>query len=359
MERIYNFSAGPSVLPLSVIERAQKELPSYKGIGMSVLEMSHRSSYFEDILHEVEHLLRQLMNIPSNYKVLFVQGGASLQFSMVPMNLLQQFQHAYYVHTGSWSQKAIEEARKYGEITTLASSQDKGFTYIPSIDQTSISHADYIHITTNNTIEGTRYPFIPETGEVPLVADMSSNILSEVYDVSKFGLIYAGAQKNIGPAGVTVVIVREDLLGHYSKQYPTMLNYETYAKSSSMYNTPPTFSIYMTKLVLEWLQELGGVAAMEDINRKKASILYSFLEESKLFESNVEISSRSFMNIPFSTHSDELNKEFLRAAQSAGLHTLEGHRSIGGMRASLYNAMPIEGVIALVDLMKQFETANS
>jgi phosphoserine aminotransferase len=358
MERIYNFSAGPSVLPLSVLEKAQSEFLSYQGTGMSVLEMSHRSSFFEEILNGVESLLRQLMNIPSNYKVLFIQGGASLQFSMVPLNLLNQYMHAYYVHTGSWSEKAIEEAKKLGDVTLLASSQERHFTYIPSIDQTLSKPADYVHITTNNTIEGTRFSSIPETGVVPLVADMSSNILSEVYDVSKFGLIYAGAQKNLGPAGLTVVIVREDLLGNYPKQLPTMLNYETYAKSGSMYNTPPTFSIYMTKLVLEWIQELGGVEVMEHRNREKASILYNFLEESALFHSHVETSSRSLMNIPFTTENVEVNQEFIKAAEAEGLHSLKGHRSIGGMRASLYNAMPVEGVLALVDFMKRFEAGR-
>jgi phosphoserine aminotransferase len=358
MERIFNFSAGPSVLPMPVLEKAQQELLSYEGKGMSILEMSHRSSYFEDIIVKAEHLLRQLMNIPSNYKVLFIQGGASLQFSMVPMNLLQQYQHAYYVHTGSWSDKAIKEAKKFGEITIAASSQDKNFTYIPTVDISSKSHADYIHITTNNTIEGTTFPSLPETGEIPLVADMSSNILSEVYDVSKFGLIYAGAQKNIGPAGLTVVIVREDLLGSFHKHYPTMLNYQTYADSNSLYNTPPTFSIYMTKLVLEWLQGMGGIASIEQINQEKASVLYNYLDQSELFESKVEVESRSLMNIPFTTNSETLNHKFLKEAYDAGLHSLEGHRSIGGMRASLYNAMPTEGVHALVEFMKTFEIGN-
>jgi phosphoserine aminotransferase len=356
MDRIYNFSAGPSVLPLPVLEKVQKDLLSYKGLGMSIMEMSHRSSYFEDIIQQAEGLLRQLMNIPSDYKVLFIQGGASMQFSMVPMNLLHHFQHAYYVNTGSWSEKAIKEAGKFGEVTILASSKEQNFTRIPSIETSTIgSPADYVHITTNNTIEGTRYSTIPDTGPIPLVADMSSNILSEEYDVSKFGLIYAGAQKNIGPAGLTVVIVREDLLGHFHKHYPTMLNYETYANSNSLYNTPPTFSIYVTLLVLEWLQELGGVKAMEQINLEKASILYNFLNESAMFDSMVEVSSRSLMNIPFTTSSNELNQQFLKEAETAGLHTLEGHRSTGGMRASIYNAMPLEGVKALVKCMKKFE----
>ncbi len=356
MNRIYNFSAGPSVLPLPVLEKAQRELLSCGGLGMSVMEMSHRSDYFQDIMNETIEKLRQLMNIPSSYKVLFIQGGASLQFSMVPMNLLNNHQHAYYIHTGSWSERAIQEARKFGKITLIASSEDQHFTYVPSTELTSFTaDIDYVHITTNNTIEGTRFRSIPDIGSLPLVGDMSSNILSEVYDVSKFGLIYAGAQKNIGPAGLTVVIVHEDLLGNYSNHYPTMLNYQTYATSNSMYNTPPTFSIYMTKLVLEWLQELGGVGVMEQINREKASILYNYLDESTLFKSKVVVSDRSLMNIPFTTDSAELNHNFLKEAEAIGLHSLEGHRSTGGMRASLYNAMPIDGVKALVEYMKKFE----
>ncbi|MBM7662109.1 phosphoserine aminotransferase [Bacillus mesophilus] len=356
MGQIYNFSAGPSVLPKPVLEKVQEELLSYQGLGMSVMEMSHRSQYFEEIIKQAENLLRQLMNIPQNYKVLFIQGGASLQFSMVPMNLLHQYHHAYYVDSGSWSEKAIKEAKKHGEITILASSKEENYTKIPPINLLDIkSNADYLHITTNNTIEGTRFSTLPETGNIPLVADMSSNILSEVYDVSKFGLIYAGAQKNIGPAGLTVVIVREDLLGAFQKENPTMLNYETYSSSGSLYNTPPTFPIYVTKLVLEWLQALGGVTEMEKINRAKANLLYAFIEESSLFVSRVEVSSRSLMNIPFTTSSDQLNSEFLQFAASKGLITLEGHRSTGGMRASIYNAMPIEGVEKLVDCMKEFE----
>jgi len=359
MEQIYNFSAGPSVLPKPVLEKVQKELLSYQGLGISVMEMSHRSGHFEEIIQQAEHLLRKLMNIPDNYKVLFIQGGASLQFSMIPMNLMQQSQHAYYVNTGSWSEKAIKEAEKQGEVNILASSKDENFTEIPSINTSDIDpDAAYVHITTNNTIEGTRFTDIPDTGEVPLVADMSSNILSEAYDVSKFGLIYAGAQKNIGPAGLTVVIVREDLLGTHQKELPSMLNYETYANSRSLFNTPPTFPIYVTQLVLEWIQELGGVEAMEKINREKASLLYNFIDESLMFKNHVQEESRSLMNIPFTTESEELNKKFLEEAHSKGLVTLKGHRSTGGMRASIYNAMPIEGVQALVDFMKEFEVEN-
>ncbi len=357
MKRIYNFSAGPSTLPLPVLEKVQAELLSYQGLGMSVMEMSHRSSYFENILNETEHNLRQLMSIPSNYKVLFVQGGASLQFSMVPMNLLNNHRQASYIHTGSWSEKAIQEASKFGEISILASSKDQNYTYIPKTEFASFptDQLDYVHITTNNTIEGTRFSQIPDTGSIPLVADMSSNILSEVYDVSKFGLIYAGAQKNLGPAGLTIVIVREDLVGKYSDEFPTMLNYQTYSKSNSMYNTPPTLSIYITKLVLDWLQEQGGIGAMEQMNKEKASILYNFLDESTLFKSKIQKSDRSLMNIPFTTDSSDLNYKFLQESEGQGLHSLEGHRSTGGMRASLYNAMPIDGVKSLVELMKKFE----
>ncbi|WP_246943251.1 3-phosphoserine/phosphohydroxythreonine transaminase [Bacillus pinisoli] len=356
MQETYNFSAGPSVLPKPVLEKVQKELLSYQGQGMSVMEMSHRSSYFEEIIQQAEALFRQLMHIPDNYKVLFIQGGASLQFSMVPMNLLHTFRHAYYVNTGSWSEKAIHEAKKIGEVTILASSKEQQFTKIPTLESHTLkNNVDYLHITTNNTIEGTRYSTIPDTGEIPLVADMSSNILSEVYDVTKFGLIYAGAQKNIGPAGLTVVIVREDLLGYYQKDNPTMLNYETYSNSHSLYNTPPTFPIYVTRLVLEWLKDLGGVKVMEEINREKASLLYDFIDESALFVNRVEKESRSLMNIPFTTSSEELNKKFLEKAGSRGLVTLEGHRSTGGMRASIYNAMPLEGVQKLVECMKEFE----
>jgi phosphoserine aminotransferase len=359
MGQIYNFSAGPSVLPKQVLEKVQEDLLSYQGLGISVMEMSHRSQHFEEIIQQAEDLLRQLMNIPTNYKVLFIQGGASLQFSMVPMNLLHQYHHAYYVNTGSWSEKAIKDAKKHGEVTILASSKEDNYTKIPAINLHDIqTNADYVHITTNNTIEGTRFHTIPETGSVPLVADMSSNILSEVYDVSKFGLIYAGAQKNIGPAGLTVVIVREDLLGGYQKENPTMLNYETYSESGSLYNTPPTFPIYVMKLVLEWLRDLGGITEMERINREKAALLYSFINDSSMFENRVEISSRSLMNIPFTTSSDQLNKQFLQVAASKGLLTLEGHRSTGGMRASIYNAMPIEGVKKLVECMKEFEIEN-
>ncbi|WP_338751728.1 3-phosphoserine/phosphohydroxythreonine transaminase [Bacillus sp. FJAT-52991] len=359
MERVYNFSAGPSMLPLPVLEKAQKELVNYAGSGMSVMELSHRSGLFTDIITKAEQLLRELMNIPENYKVLFIQGGASQQFAMIPMNLLRNSGKADYVNTGSWSKKAIKEAKKYGEVRVIASSEDENFSYIPAIDASMIDpEADYVHITTNNTIEGTAFSEIPDTGNVPLVADMSSNILSEEIDVSKFGLIYAGAQKNIGPAGLTVVIIRDDLIGFVKEEVPTMLDYKTHSESGSLYNTPPTYGIYMAKLVFEWLTELGGLKVMEQINREKAEILYSFLEESDMFDSPVKKDSRSIMNIPFVSPSAELDAAFVKEAKTAGLETLKGHRSVGGMRASIYNAMPVEGVQALVDFMKKFENKH-
>lgn len=356
MGRVCNFSAGPAQLPVSVLERAQEELLSYQEKGMSVMEMSHRSSDFKKIIERTEELIRELMGIPETYRVLFIQGGASLQFSMVPLNLLKDGGHAYYVNTGSWSKKALSEAKKTGEAKILASSDDQNFTYIPVLDLQQINEqTDYVHITTNNTIEGTRFTKFPNTGHVPLVADASSNILSEQWDVSKFGLIYAGAQKNLGISGLTIVIIREDLIGHAKADVPTMLNYETYAKNNSLYNTPPTFAIYITMLLMEWLKEQGGVAAIEERNKEKANLLYKAIEDSKLFYSNVKREDRSLMNIPFMTDSDELNKLFVNEAEQEGLHQLKGHRSVGGMRASIYNAMPIEGVKALVDFMNEFE----
>ncbi|NWN96290.1 MAG: 3-phosphoserine/phosphohydroxythreonine transaminase [Bacillus sp. (in: Bacteria)] len=356
MGRVYNFSAGPAQLPVSVLERAQEELLSYQEKGMSVMEMSHRSSDFKKIIERTEELIRELMEIPETYRVLFIQGGASLQFSMVPLNLLKDGGHAYYVNTGSWSKKALSEAKKIGEAKILASSDDQNFTYIPELDLQQINEqTDYVHITTNNTIEGTRFTKFPNTGHVPLVADASSNILSEQWDVSKFGLIYAGAQKNLGISGLTIVIIREDLIGHAKAGIPTMLNYETYTKNNSLYNTPPTFAIYITMLLMEWLKEQGGVAAIEERNKEKANLLYKAIEDSKLFYSNVKREDRSLMNIPFMTDSDELNKLFVKEAEQEGLHQLKGHRSVGGMRASIYNAMPIEGVKALVDFMNEFE----
>lgn len=361
MARVYNFSAGPSMLPLPVLKKAQEELTDYQGAGMSVMELSHRSGLFTSIIEEAEQYLRKLMDIPNNYKVLFIQGGASQQFAMVPMNLLVNHKKADYVNTGSWSKKAIQEAKRFGDIRVIASSEDKGFSYIPKVTKDMIDKdADYVHITTNNTIEGTVFNELPDTGDVPLVADMSSNILSEQIDVSKFGIIYAGAQKNIGPAGLTVVIIREDLIGKAPETCPTMLNYQTQSESSSLYNTPPTFSIYVAKLVFEWLDSLGGLKAMQEINRAKADKLYHYIEESDLFVSPVAKQDRSLMNIPFVTKNQdkELEAKFIKEAQKLGLETLKGHRSVGGMRASLYNAMPVEGVDALINFMQDFEKEN-
>ncbi|MBC1650580.1 3-phosphoserine/phosphohydroxythreonine transaminase [Listeria booriae] len=351
MERAYNFSAGPAILPVPVLEKVQKELLSYKGSGMSVMELSHRSDLFEEILGEAESLLRELMNIPENYKILFLQGGASLQFTMVPMNLMGG-KKAYFVNTGSWSEKAMEEAAKIGDIEVLASSKDKNFSYIPEIPRVP-SDAAYLHITTNNTIEGTAIFTPPETGDVPLVADMSSNILSSVYDVSKFGLIYAGAQKNIGPAGLTIVIVREDLIGNVAG-LPSMLDYAVQAKNGSMYNTPATFAIYVSKLVFEWIKTQGGVAGIEALNRKKAGLLYDYLDASSMFSSPVNKADRSLTNVPFVTGSPDLDKLFIQEAEQLHFENLKGHRLVGGMRASIYNAFPYEGVQALTALMDQF-----
>ncbi|WP_088071017.1 3-phosphoserine/phosphohydroxythreonine transaminase [Gottfriedia luciferensis] len=354
MERVFNFSAGPSVLPIPVLEKVQKELVSYGKSGMSVMEMSHRSVEFEEIIKNCENLFRELLEIPSNYKVLFLQGGASTQFSMVPLNLLNKNKKAAFINTGTWSKKAISEAKKYGEIDIIASSEDKNYSYIPNLEDLNIlEQYDYLHITTNNTIEGTKYTTYPKTNS-PLVADFSSNILSEPIDVSKFGLIYAGAQKNIGPAGLTIVIIRDDLIGNADLLCPTMLNYKTHVESSSLYNTPPTFSIYVAKLVLEWIKE-QGINSIYQKNLLKAQLLYDFIDQSDLFSSPVEIESRSLMNIPFTSPSDAINKQFLAEANSVGLVNLEGHRSVGGMRASIYNAMPIEGVEQLVQFMSRFE----
>jgi phosphoserine aminotransferase len=357
MDRVYNFSAGPSMLPEQVLKKAAQEMLNYQGSGMSVMEMSHRSKTYSAIMEKAEALLRKLMHIPDNYTVLFLQGGASQQFAMIPMNLMSKNKKADYIHTGNWSKKAMAEAKLYGTINIAASSEDKNFSYIPDKYALS-SDADYVHITSNNTIEGTAFKRFPDTGSIPLVADMSSHILSEEIDVTKFGLIYAGAQKNIGPAGVTVIIIRNDLIGKHEENIPIILRYETHAKNRSMYNTPPCYSIYIAGLVFEWLDELGGVKAMEAINREKAKILYDFLDESKLFSSPVNPTDRSLMNIPFVTPSDELNDKFVKEAAKAGLSTLKGHRSVGGMRASIYNAMPIEGVKKLVAFMKDFELNN-
>ncbi|MBQ7900428.1 MAG: 3-phosphoserine/phosphohydroxythreonine transaminase [Clostridia bacterium] len=360
MKRVYNFSAGPSVLPLPVLEKAQSELVCYGDAGMSVMEMSHRSSAYQAIIDECEALLRELLNIGDNYKVLFLQGGASSQFAMVPLNLFGKSMKADYLLTGLWSKKAAKEAKRYGEVNIVASSEDKVFNYIPKFEKGDFTpDADYVHITHNNTIYGTRYANIPDTGDVPLVADMSSSILSQEIDVNQFGVIYAGAQKNMGPAGLTVVIIREDLIGKAMEICPTMFNYQTHADNGSMFNTPPTYAIYICKLVCEWVKENGGVAAMQKVNEKKAAILYDYLDSSAMFSATVSAKEdRSLMNVPFVATSEELNAKFIKEATAAGFVNLKGHRTVGGMRASIYNAMPVEGVEALVEFMKKFEAEN-
>ena len=355
--RVYNFSAGPSMLPLEVLDEAQKELFNFNGTGMSITEMSHRSKPFMAVNDEANALLRELMNIPDDYAVLFVQGGASQQFAAVPLNLMKSGK-ADYIVTGNFAGKAQEEGMKYGEAKIVASSKDKNFTYIPDVDKIEFSNdADYVHLTSNNTIFGTRYTKFPTT-TAPLVADMSSNILSEEIDVSKFGLIYAGAQKNIAPAGVTIVIVKKDLLGNERKDCPTMLSYAIQAKNDSLYNTPPCFSIYTSMLVFRWLKKLGGVKEIQKINEYKANLLYDFIDNSSLYTNSVNVKDRSLMNVPFVTTSPELDAKFVKEASENGLVSIKGHRLVGGMRASIYNAMPVEGVKALIEFMKKFELEN-
>lgn len=357
--RVYNFSAGPSMLPVEVLEKVQKDLLNYEGSGQSVMEMSHRSKEYQKIIDDAEADLRELMHIPDNYKVLFVQGGGTLQFAMVPLNLLRNSKKADYVLTGTWAKKAYKEACKYGDIRVIASSEDDKFTWVPKITKEDVREdADYAYITTNNTIYGTKYNYIPETGNVPLVADMSSNILSEEIDVSRFGMIWAGAQKNVGPAGVTIVIVREDLIGFAGAEVPTYLDYKIHSDNGSMYNTPPCFSIYVAGEVFKYLKSIGGIAEMERRNREKAQMLYDFIDSSRLFSCPVAKEDRSLMNVVFVTGDAELDKKFIALAKENGMINLSGHRSIGGMRASIYNAMPKEGVAALVDFMRKFEEEN-
>ncbi|NLE25305.1 MAG: 3-phosphoserine/phosphohydroxythreonine transaminase [Clostridiaceae bacterium] len=361
MARVFNFSAGPGTLPEEVLKQAATELLDYKGSGMSVMEMSHRSSWYDAIHKKAESDLREIMNIPDNYKVLFLQGGAHLQFSMIPLNLKNNGK-ADYLITGTWAKKAYQEGKKYISANAVASSEDKQYTYVPKYDKSSLtSDADYLHITTNNTVYGARIrdKDIVCLDNVPLVADMSSNILSEVYDVSKFGLIYAGAQKNMGPAGVTVVIIRDDLVREVDPQIPTMLQYKIHADSGSLYNTPPCYSIYICGLVYEWIKKNGGVAAIQKLNEEKAQLLYDCIDNSKLFKGTVEKYDRSIMNVNFVTGSEDLDKKFIKEAGERGIANIKGYRTVGGMRASIYNAMPIEGVKALVEFMKEFEAKNS
>ena len=359
MERVYNFSAGPSMLPMPVLEKAQKELITYGNSGMSVMEMSHRSPDYEAIIADAEAALRKLMNIPDNYKVLFLQGGASTQFAAVPLNLLPVNGRADYVVSGQFSKKAYDEAKKYGDVAVAASSAASNFNFIPEITKADIRpDADYVHICFNNTIYGTKFHYIPDTGDIPLVADMSSCIISEPVDVSKFGVIYAGAQKNMAPAGLTIVIVREDLIGKARPETPTMLDYKPMAENGSMYNTPPCWCIYMAKLVYEWILSIGGLEEMKRMNERKASLLYDYLDSQDYYIAPVVAKCRSMMNVTFITGDAELDKKFAKEASAAGLKNLKGHRSVGGMRASIYNAMPYEGVEKLVAFMKKFAEEN-
>lgn len=363
VERVYNFSAGPSMLPEEVLKKAQAEMMCYGESGMSVMEMSHRSKEFEEILHGAEDALRKLMNIPANYKILFLQGGASTQFAAVPLNLLSEHKCADYIVSGQFSKKAATEAKKYGDILIAASSggASPAFSTIPETKRADFRpDADYVHICYNNTIYGTKFHYIPDTGNIPLVADMSSCICSEPIDVSKFGLIYAGAQKNIAPAGVTIVIVRNDLIGNAREDTPAMLDYSLAAENDSMYNTPPCWCIYMAKLVFEWILSVGGLEEMKRRNERKASLLYDYLDGlgQSYYTSPVDKKCRSMMNVVFLTGDGELDKKFAKEAAAAGLKNLAGHRSVGGMRASIYNAMPYEGVEKLVAFMKQFAIDN-
>ncbi|MBQ8533351.1 MAG: 3-phosphoserine/phosphohydroxythreonine transaminase [Clostridia bacterium] len=360
MMRVYNFSAGPSMLPEEVLKRAADEMLEYGNSGQSVMEMSHRSKEYQAIFDATEAKLRQVMNIPDNYKVLFLQGGASTQFAMIPLNLMNKNNKADYIITGQWAKKSYKEGAKYGNARAVASSEDKTFSYIPKVSADAFDKdADYVHICMNNTIYGTKYNYIPDTGDVPLIADISSMILSEPIDVTKFGMLYAGAQKNMAPAGVTVVIVREDLLGNAMDITPTMLNYVTHADNGSMFNTPPCYCIYVCGLVLDWIIAQGGLEKMKEINEKKAKLLYDFLDNSKLFKGTVVPEDRSLMNVPFITGDADLDAKFVAESKAAGFVNLKGHRSVGGMRASIYNAMPIEGVQKLVDFMKKFEEENA
>mgnify|MGYP000931262153 FL=1 len=359
-ERAFNFSAGPSMLPIDVIKKVASELDNYEGCGESVMEMSHRSAEFKKILADAEQNLRDIMKIPDNYKVLFMQGGATLQFSAIPLNLGVGSKKADYIITGSWSKKALKEASKYLDAKAVASSEESVFSYIPKVAKNDFrSDADYVHITYNNTIYGTHYVDEPDTGDIPLVADMSSCILSEAVDVSKFALIYAGAQKNIGPAGTTIVIIREDFLGKAAADVPTYLDYKIHADNDSAYNTPPCFAIYVAGEVFKHIKKLGGVSEVERINKEKAAKLYDYIDNSKLYKCPTVKEDRSLMNVVFVTGDEALDKEFVAEAKKQNLHNLGGHRSIGGMRASIYNAMPEEGIDKLIAFMKEFEKAHA
>ncbi len=359
MGRVYNFSAGPAVLPEEVLKEAAEEMLDYKGTGMSVMEMSHRSKAFQTIIEPAEQDLRDLLHIPDNYKVLFLQGGASLQFAMIPMNLMKH-KKANYIITGQWAKKAYQEAKKYGEAKAIASSEDKTYSYIPDCSDLPIDEdADYVYICENNTIYGTKFKTLPNTKGKTLVADVSSCFLSEPMDVTKYGVIYGGVQKNIGPAGVAIAIIREDLITEeVLPGTPTMLKYKIHADNDSLYNTPPCYGIYICGKVFQWLKNMGGLEVMKERNEKKAKLLYDFLDESELFRGTVEKKDRSLMNVPFVTGNEELDAKFVKEAKEAGLENLKGHRTVGGMRASIYNAMPLEGVEKLVEFMREFEKRN-
>jgi phosphoserine aminotransferase len=360
MSRVYNFSAGPAALPVEVLEQAQAEMLDWNGCGMSVMEMSHRGKEFMSIAEKAEADLRTLMTIPDNYKVLFMQGGASSQFAMVPINLLNGRDSADYLLTGQWSKKAISEAERYCNVNVVADTSASKFTTLPDADSLSFdSSAAYVHYTPNETIVGVEFPYVPETGDIPLVADMSSNILSREIDVSKFGVIYAGAQKNIGPAGLTIVIVRDDLIGHANPAMPIMFDYKTCADNDSMYNTPPTFSWYLAGLVFEWALKQGGLKAVAATNVRKAQKLYQAIDNSDFYSNPVDVKCRSQMNVPFILADADKDAAFLEQAKANGLTTLKGHRSVGGMRASIYNAMPEAGVDALIEFMKEFERTQA
>lgn len=360
MARVYNFSAGPATLPYEVLKQAQEEMLDWGDSGMSIMEMSHRGKEFMSVYEKAESTLREIMSIPDDYKVLFLQGGASSQFAMVPMNLLRGREVADYIDTGAWSKKAIAEASRYCEVNTAASTSDSQYTTVPSQAGLQLNpDAGYVHYTPNETIGGVEFPYIPETGKVPLVADMSSVILSKPVEVEKFGLIYAGAQKNIGPAGLTLVIVKEELMGHPLDITPTMFNYKVQADNGSMYNTPPTFSLYLAGLVFEWIKDKGGLGAIDEINRRKAAKLYQAIDASGFYSNPVDIPCRSLMNVPFILANPDLDSLFLAEAKESGMVALKGHRSVGGMRASIYNAMPEDGVDALVKFMVDFEKNNT
>ena len=358
MSRVYNFSAGPSMLPEWVLKKAADEMLDFRGSGQSVMEMSHRSKDFQAIIDDCEARIRRLLNVPENYKVLFLQGGASTQFAMIPLNLMGEYKKVGLINTGAWSKKAMQELKKYGECALVATSEDKTYTYIPKEYEVP-TDIDYFYICENNTIYGTKYKTLPDTKDIPLVADCSSCIMSEPMDITKYGLIFAGAQKNIGPAGLTVVIIREDLLKETDPNLPTMLDYKIHVKNDSLYNTPPAYSIYVCGLVMEWLEDIiGGLDNMKAINEKKAKILYDYLDQSKLFKGTVVKEDRSLMNVPFITGDADLDAKFVKEAAAAGFVNIKGHRSVGGMRASIYNAMPVEGVEKLVEFMKKFEEEN-